>query len=162
MDDETPFVHQRLLLEKYPGKGGWTYAVIPVVPPNKSSHFGWVKVNGSIDGYPLTDYKLMPMGNNRLFLPVRAEIRKAIGKQAGDYVHVELYVDQAPSVQPEDFETCLRESPHASRTWTGLSPGVRKAVTDWIHAAKTDDTKVDRMAKTLEKLEEGGLPPYKS
>jgi hypothetical protein len=64
------------VLEKIPGKGGWTYVVINEIAPDKRAKFGWVKVRGSIDDYELNQYKLMPMGNGKLFLPVRAEIRK--------------------------------------------------------------------------------------
>ena len=71
------------LLEKYPGKGGWTYARIPEILQDKTKPFGWVKVCGSIDGYEIKKCHLMPMGNDQLFLPVKAEIRKKIKKQEG-------------------------------------------------------------------------------
>ncbi len=89
-----PLVNRKYLLEKYPGKGGWTYAAIPEVKPNKEKPFGWVKVSGTIDGYEIKDYHLMPMGNGDLFLPVKASIRKKINKHMGDFVHVVLYAEQ--------------------------------------------------------------------
>lgn len=46
---EEPLVDKEYLLEKFPGKGGWTYALIPKILQDKHSHFGWVIVNGSID-----------------------------------------------------------------------------------------------------------------
>ena len=60
---------------------------------DKSKPFGWVKVKGTIDGVPFNKYHLMPMGNGKLFLPVKSEIRKKIKKVAGDSVHVILYPD---------------------------------------------------------------------
>lgn len=86
-----PLVHQQYVLEKMPGKGGWTYAVIEGVPKDKRAKFGWVQVNGSIDGFELKNYKLMPMANGNLFFPLRAEIRKKINTNAGVRVHVTLY-----------------------------------------------------------------------
>lgn len=50
MKSGKPLVNKKYLLEKYPGKGGWTYAVIPEVLQNKKAPFGWVKVKGTIDG----------------------------------------------------------------------------------------------------------------
>ncbi len=88
-----PLVNRKYLLEKFSGKGGWTYAAIPEILPDQKAHFGWIKVKGSIDGYHFKSYKLMPMGNGKLFLPVKAEIRKKIGKNAGDYVDVILFAD---------------------------------------------------------------------
>ena len=78
---EQPLIDEKYLLEKFPGKGGWTYAKIPEILQDKSSPFGWVRVRGSIDGYEIKSYHLMPMGNGNLFLPVKAEIRKKIEKK---------------------------------------------------------------------------------
>lgn len=79
-----PLTDKAYLLEKFPGKGGWTYAAIPEIAPDKHAHFGWVRVKGTIDGYKIKGFHLMPMGNGKLFLPVKSEIRKKIKKQAGD------------------------------------------------------------------------------
>lgn len=40
------------------------------------------------------------MGNGKLFLPVKAEIRKKIKKAEGDKVHVILYPDNEPLEVP--------------------------------------------------------------
>jgi hypothetical protein len=91
-----PLVDKLYLLEKFPGKGGWTFTRIPEIPQDKKAHFGWVKVRGTIDGYEIRKYHLMPMGNGMLFLPVKAEIRKHTKKKEGDFVHVILYPDNEP------------------------------------------------------------------
>ena len=85
---DKPLVNATYLLQKFPGKGGWTYAAIPEIIQDKTKPFGWVTVRGSIDDYELKQYKLMPMGEGRLFLPVKAAVRKAIKKEAGDYVKI--------------------------------------------------------------------------
>lgn len=100
---EIPLVDHHYLLEKYPGKGGWTYALIPEIQQDKNSYFGWVKVRGTIDGYEIRKCNLMPNGKGNLFLSVRAEIRKAIKKQAGDTIHVVLYSDIEPLEVPQNF-----------------------------------------------------------
>lgn len=96
-----PLVNKKYLLEKFPGKGGWTYAHLPDISPGKRTHFGWVKVRGTIDGYEINKYNLMPIAGGKLFLPVKAEIRKHIHKQAGDNVHVILYHDNEPLNVPK-------------------------------------------------------------
>src|SRR5665647_646920 len=88
---ETPLVDQKYQLQKMSGKGGWTYATIPEISKDKHAYFGWVKVKGTIDDYEINNYHLMPMGNGTLFIPVKAEIRKKIGKNEGDWVHIKLY-----------------------------------------------------------------------
>ena len=150
-----PLVNKKIVLEKFHGKGGWTYARIPEILQDKKAHFGWVKVRGTIDGYEIRKYHLMPMGNGKLFLPVKAEIRKKIKKEEGDKVHVILYPDNEPLEVPEEMLLCLRDEPAALKFFNSLSESERKFYIQWIYSAKKDETKVDRLAKSIDRLLQG-------
>lgn len=150
---EETIVNQQFQLRKYPGKGGWTYAAVPQILQDRKAPFGWVKVKGSIDGYAIKNYRLMPMGNGQLFLPVKAAIRKIIGKREGDHVHIILQADNDPVELPAELLLCLLDNPDAHRTFLSYTEGEQKAFIDWINGAKKMETKVERIARTLDKLE---------
>ncbi|MFA9186721.1 DUF1905 domain-containing protein [Flavobacterium magnesitis] len=149
---EKPLVNKEYLLEKFSGKGGWTFAVIPEILQDKNTPFGWVTVCGSIDDYELKNYKLMPMGNGKLFLPLKAAVRKKIKKEAGDYIKVILYKDDSSIEIPNELELCLKDEPLAYEGFIKLTKGTQKAYIDWIYSAKKDQTKVDRIATMINKI----------
>ena len=75
-------------LSKGDNKGAWTCVVMDDIPQLFGTR-GLVKIRGAIDGEPF-DGALMAQGDGTHRLPVRATLRKAIGKEAGDTVHVRI------------------------------------------------------------------------
>jgi hypothetical protein len=75
-------------LQQSPHRGGWTY----IVWPDSVTPFGprpFTKVRITVDGHVFhSSFKTQGDGWHKV--PVKAGIRKAIGKQAGDDVTVRL------------------------------------------------------------------------
>lgn len=150
-----PLVNKKYKLERFHGKGGWTFARIPEFSSNKKTGFRWKRVKGTIEGYEIKRFHLMPMGSGLLFLPVKAEIRKKIKKQEGDWVHIILYPDTDPLEIPDELLLCLSDEPEALRFFKSISESEQKYYIQWIYSAKREETKVNRIAKTVNRLSRG-------
>jgi hypothetical protein len=150
----------QFLIEKRAAQSGfemsnWTYVILPGIPSEYKARGGTIRVRGFIDAYELKQYNLLPMKDQRMFLPLNGTVRKKIGKKEGDFVQVVLYYDPSPVVVPEDILACLLDAPLAHQFFLSLSESNQKYYLDWIEGAKKMETKVERIQKAIDRLENG-------
>lgn len=154
MNAPKPLVNRVYLLEKFPGKGGWTYAVIPEIKPDPHAWFGWISVRGTIEDIELPRCKLMPKGDGQLFLPVNAAMRKKLKKQAGDSVRIKLLNSDEPPVLPQEIIDCFDfEPPEVFKRFQQLTADEQHALLKPVFAAKQAETKAKRIREMMDSLQ---------
>jgi hypothetical protein len=121
---------------------------------------GQVKVKITYDGVPYQG-SLAKMGTNCHWLLVRKDIRKLIGKNAGDVVKVTVQRDLEERIVdiPDELIALLEANPQEQQFFDQLSFTNRKEYARWISDAKRPETKEKRLAQTLEKLQLGKKNP---
>lgn len=143
-------------IQQNPGGGAFV-----AVPFDVEAAFGKkrVPVRATIDGEPYRG-TLARMGGPCHMLLVLKEIRAKIGKQAGDQVLVVLQEDDEPRevTIPVDLQRALDENAKAGAFFGSLSYTHRKEYVRWIEAAKRQQTRADRVARTAVMLAEGRKP----
>jgi uncharacterized protein YdeI (YjbR/CyaY-like superfamily) len=62
---------------------------------------------------------------------------------------------KAPFTMPQDMEAALRANEAAKATYDGFPPSAQREYVEWVTEAKTDATRVKRLAQSVEWLAEG-------
>ncbi len=142
----------QFLLEKFPGKGGWTFAKIHFDSKQSNLPFGMIRVRGSVDQIPFEGKHLMPLGDGNLFLPISKPLRKKINKEAGDFVSIEIIEDTIPTEIPSELVDCLEDFPGKLNLFKSLSDAEQKRWVQHIFNSTTEETKANRIIQLLNSL----------
>lgn len=133
-------------------KTGWRYIEIPAdiaqtIKPNNKKSF---RVKGKVDSFIISGFALMPMGDGNFIMPLKAEIRKAIRKESGATVKVQLEEHQDFKVEtPADLQDCFDFDPEAYDQFMSLAMSHRNYFIKWIESAKTNETRAKRIVNTI-------------
>lgn len=147
--------------DKQGEKTGWTYIEISakqaeVLNPGVKTSY---RVKGKLDYHPVEKMAIMPMGDGSFIMAINATVRKAIKKQKGAELDVQLEVDKEPVKIDKEFMSCLKDEPAALKNFQALAKGHQNYFSKWIESAKTEPTKAKRIAMAVNALEKGwGFP----
>ncbi|WP_339750999.1 DUF1905 domain-containing protein [Algoriphagus aquimarinus] len=145
-------IEGKFLLERFPGKGGWTFVKFPKEIISTSKAFGMMKISGSIDDFLFEGKHLMPMGNGYIFLPIAKPIRTKIGKEEGELVVMRLYRVDVPDQLPQELIACLKDDPGKFELFEKLDQSEQKHWIEYIYSSDKIDVISDRIIKLLDSL----------
>lgn len=88
---------------------------------------------------------------------VSADVRQGAGVAGGDEVDVDIELDTEPRevTVPDDFTAALDGDPAARRFFDGLNYSNKRRIVTPIADAKTAEVRERRIAKAVERLQEG-------
>ena len=135
-------------------KTGWTYIDVTsdiaekLMPGNRKGFY----VKGKLDNFSMKPTALLPMGGGNFILTLNAEVRKKIGKRKGAMLNVKLQVSLEGYKLNEDFVACLDDAPEARKFFDTLTGSHRNYFSKWIDSAKTEPTKIKRIAMAVNAL----------
>ena len=114
------------------------------------------KVKAMFEGVPYRGI-LTRMGTERHLLIILKEIREQIGKTFGDEVTITVEPDNSPRVieVPAELEKSFKGEKEAKAFFDKLSYTHRREYVTWINEAKREETRQNRIVKTIEMLKEG-------
>lgn len=147
------------IIEQFDKKGektGWTYLDIPRALANELKPDCKVafRVRGKIDAVAFEGIALAPMGEGDFILPIKKELQKKIAKRKGATVNLSIEEDKGFKIEmPEELKTCLIDVEGTFESFNSLPKSHQNYYFNWINAAKTDATRVKRIAQTVESME---------
>lgn len=114
------------------------------------------KVKAMIEGIPYRG-TLVRMGSECHLLLILKEIREQIGKTFGDEVTVSVEPDTEPRVIeiPADLKKAFKTEKGAKVFFEKLSYTHQREYVTWITDAKKEETRQNRIVKTIEMLKKG-------
>src|SRR5688572_14208432 len=114
------------------------------------------KVKAMIEGVPYRGI-LTRMGTDCHILGIRKDIREQIGKTFGDEVAITVEPDTEPRVVevPAELKKVFKSDKEARALFDKLSYTHQKEYVNWINESKRDETRQNRIAKTIEMLKKG-------
>jgi hypothetical protein len=114
------------------------------------------KVKAMIEGVPYRGV-LTRMGTEYHMLIILKGIREQIGKSFGDEVSITVEPDTEPRVieVPADLKKAFRTEKDAKAFFEKLSYTHQREYVMWINEAKQEETRQNRIAKTIEMLKQG-------
>lgn len=148
--------NEKLEIQYIPGNGAWTYQLIIPNTKNIKGKWGDLKVSGKIDNFEIKNKNLGPMKNSDKKMALNSEIRNSIGKGAGDFVNVTLFLENQNEEKANENEMifeCFKDAEVLS-IFNKLKIDEQNEIILSINSTATENQKVEKIVKFIAKLEQ--------
>ena len=148
--------NEKLEIQYIPGNGAWTYQLIIPNTKNIKGKWGDLKVSGKIDNFEIKNKNLGPMKNSDKKMAINSEIRNSIGKGAGDFVNVTLYLESKNTEENNGNEMifeCFKDA-EVLNIFNKLKIEEQNEIIQSINSTATENQKVEKIVKFIAKLEQ--------
>ena len=148
--------NEKLEIQYIPGNGAWTYQLIIPNTKNIKGKWGDLKVSGKIDNFEIKNKNLGPMKNSDKKMALNSEIRNSIGKGAGDFVNVTLFLENQNEEKTNENEMifeCFKDAEVLS-IFNKLKIDEQNEIILSINSTATENQKVGKIVKFIAKLEQ--------
>jgi len=138
-------------IKRLEGKIKWSVFYFPCDAAARFGAKGNIPVCVTVDGHAF-DHTLLPSKNGH-YLVYNEFIRRAVGKELGEVVHVTLEQDtkKREPVIPTHIEEALKDA-GALEAFMKLPAYERREIVNHIELAKKEETKVNRLAALVRRL----------
>lgn len=143
-------------LEKFSGKGGWTFVRIPAEFSERLGIRGMVPVLATVEGL-VFERSLMPIGDGTHMIAINKDMLKAIGKRLSDDVTVHIAVQNQPHPVriPEELSIAFDLDPEGKDLFFSLPRSTQRGLMMWLESARTAHTRANRAGEILRRLSLG-------
>ena len=148
--------NEKLEIQYIPGNGAWTYQLIIPNTKNIKGKWGDLKVSGKIDNFEIKNKNLGPMKNSDKKMAINSEIRNSIGKGAGDFVNVTLFLENQNEEKTNENEMifeCFKDA-EVLNIFNKLEIDEQNEIILSINSTATENQKVEKIVKFIAKLEQ--------
>ncbi len=129
-------------------KTGWSYVFIPqeIAEQIKPNNRREIRVKGFIDQVPVNGMCMMPVKGDGFILPLKKSLRKALRKEAGVKVVLNLVFDADFKIEmPDDLEICLADEEELLAQFLAMPKSHQNYYINWLNTAKTEPTRTKRL-----------------
>jgi hypothetical protein len=112
------------------------------------------RIKGKLDNLVVKALAIIPIGGGNFILPLNAELRKKLAKRKGEEILLVIERDKNrdPVPLPDDLAACLEDEPAAREHFFKLPKSHQNYYIKWITSAKTEPTRVRRIAQAIDAL----------